>query len=88
MYEYEKSIMHEYLPTKSIIDFCNKYAKEQGISKIEKINLVIGDSHGFVQSSMELYFDIIAENTPCEGAVLCIDRPINKKEFYIKSIEV
>ncbi len=66
--------MHEYPVTKQIIETASKYAKENHAGKVRRINLVVGDYCGYVASSIELYFDIIAQGSPCEGAVLNISR--------------
>ncbi len=66
--------MHEYRVTKQIIQTVEKYAKEKGGKIITKINLVVGDYSGCVADSIALYFDIIAENTMCEKAVLNINK--------------
>jgi hydrogenase nickel incorporation protein HypA/HybF len=41
---------------------------------VAAVNLVVGDYSGLVADSIALYFDIIAENTACEGAALNIER--------------
>ena len=60
--------MHEYPAAKNIIDIVSGYT----IKKVKKINLVIGESSGILGESLSLYFDIIAEGTPCGGAALSI----------------
>ncbi len=66
--------MHEYPITQHIIEMAEKYAKEHGASQVEVINLVVGDYSGYVGDSINLYFEIIAEGTLCEKAVLNIER--------------
>lgn len=46
----------------------------QKAKKIRKINLMVGDYCGYVGSSINLYFPIIAENTMCSDAELVIER--------------
>lgn len=60
--------MHEYPITQQIIKIASEHCKQSGGSKVSKINLVIGDYSGYVGSSVQMYFDIIAEGTICEGA--------------------
>ena len=48
-------------------------ARHAGTRRIKKIVLVIGEASGIVGESIRLYFDIIAENTVCEGAALEIE---------------
>ncbi|SHJ63904.1 hydrogenase maturation nickel metallochaperone HypA/HybF [Parasporobacterium paucivorans] len=66
--------MHEYPVTKRIIAVASEFAAKNGIDEVKQINLVVGDYSGYVASSIELYFDIIAEGTPCSGSKLNIMR--------------
>lgn len=66
--------MHEYPITQTIIRVASEFAEKNGIDKVKQINLVVGDYSGYVSSSIELYFDIIAEGTPCSEAKLNITR--------------
>jgi hydrogenase nickel incorporation protein HypA/HybF len=66
--------MHEYPITKQIIEIAELYAKENNATEVKQINLVVGDYSGYVTSSINLYFDIIAEDTLCRNAKLKIRR--------------
>lgn len=66
--------MHEYPITQRIIEVAGEYAKKNQAEKVKVIHLVVGDYCGYVASSIELYFDLIAEGTPCENAKLQIER--------------
>ena len=66
--------MHEYPITQRIIEVACEHAKKNEIDKIKQINLVVGDYSGYVASSIELYFDIIAEGTACADSKLNIVR--------------
>jgi hydrogenase nickel incorporation protein HypA/HybF len=70
--------MHEYPITQRIIEIAWEYAKENQAEEIKVIHLVVGDYCGYVASSIELYFGLIAEGTPCEHAELHIERVIPK----------
>ncbi|MTK07299.1 MAG: hydrogenase maturation nickel metallochaperone HypA [Hungatella sp.] len=70
--------MHEYPITRRIIEIAGEYAKDNGASEVKVINLVVGDYCGYVASSIELYFELIAEGTPCEHAKLHIERVVPK----------
>lgn len=65
--------MHEYPVTVRIVEIANEEAVKAG-GKVTAINLVVGDDSGFIGESIQMYFDIIAEGTPCEGAKLSIER--------------
>lgn len=66
--------MHEYPITKRIIEIAQEYAIKNHVDEVKQINLVVGDYCGYVASSIELYFDIIAEGSLCEKASLNIER--------------
>lgn len=70
--------MHEYPVTKRIIEIAEEYAVKNDAKSIERINLVVGDYCGYVASSIELYFDIIAEGSLAEHAKLNIERVVPK----------
>lgn len=70
--------MHEYPITKRIIEIADEYACKNNAKEVKVINLVVGDYCGYVASSIELYFEIIAEGSTCEKAKLHIERVIPK----------
>jgi hydrogenase nickel incorporation protein HypA/HybF len=69
--------MHEYPVTLQIIRIAEKKAREADATRVCSISLVVGDQSGFIGDSIQMYFDVIAEGTLCEGAVLdiCHVRP-------------
>ena len=62
--------MHEYSLAQSIIHSVLEHA---GGAKVLKIEMVIGESSGILGESIRMYFDIFAENTLCEDAVIEIE---------------
>lgn len=66
--------MHEYPITLRIIEVAGEYAKKNQADEVRVIHLVVGDYCGYVASSIELYFELIAEGTACEHAKLQIER--------------
>jgi len=67
--------MHEYPITERIVQVACAEAMAHGQRKVLAIDLVVGADAGYVGDTIQLYFDLIAENTLCAGAVLKI-RPI------------
>lgn len=70
--------MHEYPITQRIIEIAAEHAAKNNASEVKVINLVVGDYSGYVASSIELYFEIIAEGSACEKAKLNIERVVPK----------
>lgn len=66
--------MHELPVTQSILDIANRHASRAGASRIVAINLVIGELSGFVQESIQFYFDFLSQDTPAQGAKLNLER--------------
>lgn len=68
--------MHEYPITQRIIEIASEYAEKYHAKEVKAIHLVVGDTSGYVASSMELYFGLIAAGTSCEKAKLHIERVV------------
>ncbi|TCS80752.1 hydrogenase nickel incorporation protein HypA/HybF [Muricomes intestini] len=66
--------LHEYPITKRIIEISEEFARENHAEEVKQINLVVGDYSGYVASSIDLYFEIIAGDSLCKNAVLNIER--------------
>ena len=65
--------MHEYPITKQIIEIATKHCLQNNAKKVYEISLVVGEYCGFVATSIEMYFEQISQNTPCEGAILIVE---------------
>jgi len=66
--------MHELAVTQNILDICQRHAQQAGAAKIKDINLVIGQFSSIVDDSVQFYWDMIAEGTIAQGAVLHFNR--------------
>ncbi|SHI17746.1 hydrogenase nickel incorporation protein HypA/HybF [Sporobacter termitidis DSM 10068] len=64
--------MHEYPLTKRIVDIAVREAEEQKARRVLAVRLVVGETSGIIAESVQMYFDVIAEGTPAEGAELLI----------------
>mgnify|MGYP002563573081 FL=1 len=62
--------MHEYPITEQIIKIAGEHCRKSGGTRVTKVNLVIGDYSGYVGESVQMYFDIISQDTICEGAIV------------------
>ena len=65
-------LMHEYPVTVRIVEIAEETAKKRN-AKVRRIDLVVGKDSGFIGESIQMYFDMVAEGTRCQGAKLCIE---------------
>lgn len=66
--------MHELAVTENILDTAIKYAKQAGAERVTDIYLVIGELSSIIDESIQFYWDILSENTICQGAKLHFER--------------
>ena len=64
--------MHEYPVTVQIVEIASETAQQKR-GKVRRIDLVVGEDSGFIGESIQMYFDVVAEGTLCEGAKLFIE---------------
>ncbi len=66
--------MHELAVTQSILDIVTEHARRANAQRILRIHLVVGELTGFVDDSIQFYFDLLSPGTLAEGAELQIER--------------
>lgn len=66
--------MHELAVTQSILEIVLRHAEAAGAGRILSINLVIGELTGFVDDSIQFYFDFLSKDTPAQDAQLVFER--------------
>lgn len=76
--------MHELGITRNIIAIVSEQAGEQ---RVIRIRLAIGRLSAVMPEAIRFCFDVCAQNTPLEGALLEIDQPPGN-ELLIKEMEV
>jgi len=67
--------MHELPVTMSILSIVLEQAKAAQASKINQINLTIGELSGIVPEYVEIQFDLISKDTIAAGAHLSFQQP-------------
>lgn len=65
--------MHEFAITDEMIKLVVDQADKAGIAKVEKINLIVGTLTGYVNESIQFYFDMLSKGTIAEGAKLLFE---------------
>jgi hydrogenase nickel incorporation protein HypA/HybF len=66
--------VHELSVTQGILDVVLEVAPQHNARHIKSIDLVIGDLSGYVDDSIQFYFDILSRDTLAEGATLIFRR--------------
>jgi hydrogenase nickel incorporation protein HypA/HybF len=66
--------MHELAVTQSILEIVLRHAEAAGADRILSVNLVIGELTGFVDDSIQFYFDFLSKDTPAQDAQLVFER--------------
>jgi hydrogenase nickel incorporation protein HypA/HybF len=72
--------MHELAITDEMIKLVVDQAGKAGMAKVEKINLIVGKLTGYVNESIQLYFDMMSKGTVAEGATLFFETIPGKLE--------
>lgn len=66
--------MHEYAVTKSLIKIVLNEAQNAGAGKVTSVKLVIGDLSTIIDESVQMYYDIMSEDTIAKGSKLIFRR--------------
>lgn len=66
--------MHEYALVSSIFDILNQKIKEYNVKQVKQVKLKVGDMTGVEDMTMKACFEVVAKDTPVEGAELVIER--------------
>ena len=66
--------MHELSITQNILNIVTEHAKRANAQKVTVIHLVVGQLTGFIDDSIQFYFDLLSPGSMAEGARLDIER--------------
>jgi hydrogenase nickel insertion protein HypA len=62
--------MHEASVTEALVKIATEEATKQGAKKVNAINLVVGETTGYMAESLEFYFRNFTRGTILEGTAL------------------
>lgn len=65
--------MHELPVVLDIVKVMDEEAKKNAFREITQINLVIGELSSIIGESVQMYFEAIAKDHPCENAKLTFE---------------
>ena len=65
--------MHEASVTEQLIKTATLSAKENNAIKVLSIRLVVGEATGYMEESLQFYFDTMSRDTILEGAKLSVE---------------
>ena len=79
--------MHELAVTESILDIASRHGQEAGASKVTDIYIVIGQISSVIDDSVQFYWDMISEDSICEGSTLHFQRVKFDIFFFIQNLQ-
>ena len=65
--------MHELPVVMDVIKIVNIEAEKRHFGHVSSITLVLGELSSVMDESVQMYFELLAENTPCEHAKLLFE---------------
>jgi len=65
--------MHELPVVIDIVRVMDEEAEKRGFKEVTQIDLVIGELSSIIGESVQMYFEIVAENSVCAGAKLTFE---------------
>jgi hydrogenase nickel incorporation protein HypA/HybF len=74
--------VHELTVTQSILEIVLRHSQQAGARRVLAVNLVIGDLTGFIDDSIQFYFDFLTRETLAAGARLEFERIAPRVRCY------
>ncbi len=66
--------MHELSVTQNLLKLAVRHAEQAGAVRITELTLVIGELSSIVDDSVQFYWDMVAEGTIAQGAIINFKR--------------
>ena len=73
MREKGKTAVHEFPVVMDVIKIANEEAEKQKLKTISAITLVVGELSSVMDESVQMYFELLSEDTPCAHAKLIFE---------------
>lgn len=78
--------MHEIHAVQNIISIIKEKTKENNLTKISKINVVLGRLSGISKEDFTYWFNELSKNTPASGTEIVFKENL-EPTIYLESIE-
>jgi len=65
--------VHELPVVTDVIKVVSEEAEKLGLKRIDRITLVVGELSSVMDESVQMYFELLAEGTPCGAAKLVFE---------------
>ncbi len=79
--------MHEAAIAKEIYDIAGRVMEENGLSKLTRIVMDIGEYTAVVPEQLDMVFAIAVHNTPMDGCALETHFLMGQAGMYVRTIE-
>jgi Zn finger protein HypA/HybF involved in hydrogenase expression len=78
--------MHEVTAIKSMMVIIKQKAEENNLSKVTKVNVVLGKFSGVTKEDFTYWFKELSKDSPAYGAAISFTEPMTP-DIYLESIE-
>lgn len=65
--------MHELPVVEDVLRVAGEEAAQRHLHRVSRISLIIGELSSVMDESVQMYFELLAEGTLCEGAALVFE---------------
>lgn len=65
--------MHELPVVTDVLKIAAEEAEKRGFKKVTRITLVLGELSSVMDECVQMYFELLAEDTVCKDAKLCFE---------------
>jgi hydrogenase nickel incorporation protein HypA/HybF len=84
---HEQKSMHELALARTIVDQILEVVKREQLGHVSRVVLELGDAAGVEPDGLRLGFEVAAQDSPVEGAVLEIEHVAGVRDVRVKLLE-